>query len=257
MDLTVAAAILSAGLLSGFVDAIAGGGGLIMIASLMLGGLPPHVAIATNKLCGVTGGVASSVQFVRARLVDWRACVVIGLPAVLGAVVGSRLISRLSADRTVPIVIGLLVVVTLWMVVKPRLGRQPGESGSLLRVGGARMIQAGALGAVFGVHEGFFGPGAGALFLFAVLTPWSASFVRGTASARVITLMTSVAALVSFFWLGAVDLRAGLLASAGTIVGGWAGASVTPAWGARIMRPLLITVTGGAVGVLVVGHVLR
>src|SRR4030095_2028794 len=94
MDVTVAAMIVLAGLLSGFVDAVAGGGGLIMIPTLMLGGAPPHVAIATNKLCGTTGYMTSSLRFVRAKLVDWPACFAIGLPAAAGAAVGSLLIHR-------------------------------------------------------------------------------------------------------------------------------------------------------------------
>lgn len=256
MDLTVAAMILSAGLLSGFVDAIAGAGGLIMIPSLMLGGLPAHAAIATNKLCGITGGVASSVQFVRARLVDWRACLTIGLPAVLGAVVGSRLISRLSPVWAEPIVIALLVAVTLWLLIKPRLARAAAAVAST-RLGPARMIQAAALGALFGFHDGFFGPGTGALIGFAVIALWSVNFVRGTASARVITLMTSVAAVVSFSWMGAIDLPKGLLASAGTLVGAHVGALVTGTRGAWIVKPLFIVVTTVIVGKLLVDHFLR
>lgn len=256
MDLTVAAMILCAGLLSGFVDAIAGGGGLIMIPSLMLGGLPAHAAIATNKLCAITGGMASSIQFVRAKLVDWPACLAIGLPAVFGAVVGSRLISRLSPDWAEPLVIGLLIAVSLWLLLKPRLARRPAALAGT-RVGPARMIQAAGLGALFGFHDGFFGPGTGALIVFVLLALWSVNFVRGTASARVITLMTSVAAVVSFLWVGAIDLPKGLLASAGTIVGAYAGASVTATRGARIIKPLFIIVTSVVVGKLLVGYFLR
>jgi len=257
MDLTVAAMILGAGLLSGFVDAVAGGGGLIMIPSLMLGGLPAHAAIATNKLCAVTGGVASSIQFARARLVDWRACVAIGLPAAFGAVVGSRLISRLSPAWAEPIVIGLLIAVTLWVLVKPRLTRRPEALAASGRVGPARMLQAASLGALLGFHDGFFGPGTGALIVVVLLALWSVNFVRGTASAKVIALMTSVAAVVSFLGVGAIDLPKGLLASAGTIVGAQAGASVVATRGARVVKPLFIVVTSVVVGKLLVDYFLR
>jgi uncharacterized membrane protein YfcA len=258
MDVTVAAMILMAGLLSGFVDAVAGGGGLIMIPTLMLGGVPAHVAIATNKLCGTTGSVASSVRFVRAKLVDWPACRAIGVPAVAGAVVGSVLISRLARHWAEPIVIGLLLATTLWVVFKARLANRESDGAAApTSVGLARMIQSAALGMLLGFHDGFFGPGTGTLLVVALLALWSLNFVRGTGSAKVIALMTNLAAVISFLWLGAVDLPKGLVASAGTIAGAYAGASVVATWGERVSRPLFALVTSVIVVTLVVAYVLR
>lgn len=258
MDVTVGAMILFAGLFSGFVDAIAGGGGLIMIPALMLGGLPVHAAIATNKLCGTTGCFTSSLKFARAKLVDWRACAAMGFPAVFGAVVGSRLISMLSRDWAEPIVIVLLIAVTLWVLLKPKFGGDATEStGAAPPVSAARMLQSAALGALFGFHDGFFGPGTGTFIVFALLALWSLNFVRGTGSAKVINLMTNVAAVTSFLWVGAVDLPRGLIASAGVVVGAYAGASVAATKGARVIKPLFVIVTAVIVGKLLLGYLFR
>lgn len=258
MDVTVAAMIVLAGLLSGFVDAVAGGGGLIMIPTLMLGGAPAHVAIATNKLCGTTGYMTSSLRFVRAKLVDWPACFAIGLPAAAGAVVGSLLISRLTRQWAESIVIGLLIAVTAWVIVKHRLvSRRSDLPSAPTTVGPARMIQSGALGLLLGFHDGFFGPGAGALLVFALLVLWSLNFVRGTGSAKVIALMTNLAAVTAFLWVGAVDVQKGLLASVGTIAGAYAGASAVATWGERLNRPFFAIVTSVLVAALLVVYVLR
>ena len=257
MDVSIGAMILFAGLFAGFVDAIAGGGGLIMIPALMLGGLPVHAAIATNKLCGTTGCLTSSLKFARAKLVDWRACAAMGFPAVVGALVGSRLISALSRDWAEPIVIVLLIAVTLWVLFKPRLGGDAAETATAPRVSVARMIQSGALGAVFGFHDGFFGPGTGTFIVFALLALWSLNFVRGTGSAKVINLMTNLTAVISFFWIGAVDLPRGLVASAGVVVGAYAGASVAATRGARVIKPLFVIVTVVIVGKLLIGYLVR
>jgi uncharacterized membrane protein YfcA len=257
MDLSVALMILFAGLFSGFVDAIAGGGGLIMIPALMLGGLPVHAAIATNKLCGTTGCFTSSLKFARAKLVDWRACAAMGVPAVFGAVLGSRLISMLSRDWAEPIVIVLLIAVTLWVLFKPKLGGDAGDATASQGVSVARMVQSGALGALFGFHDGFFGPGTGTFIVFALLALWSMNFVRGTGSAKVINLMTNLAAVTSFLWVGAVDLPKGLIASAGVVVGAYAGASLAATKGARLIKPLFVVVTAIIVGKLLVGYLLR
>ena len=259
MDVTVAAMIVLAGLLSGFVDAVAGGGGLIMIPMLMLGGAPAHVAIATNKLCGTTGYMTSSLRFVRAKLVDWPACFAIGLPAAAGAVLGSLLISRLTREWAEPIVIGLLIAVTAWVMVRHQLVRRRSDDvvAAPTTVGPARMIQSGALGVLLGFHDGFFGPGAGALLVFALLVLWSLNFVRGTGSAKVIALMTNLAAVSAFLWVGAVDVPKGLLASVGTVAGAYAGASAVATWGDRLNRPLFAVVTSVLVVALLVVYVLR
>ena len=257
MDVSVAVMILFAGLFSGFVDAIAGGGGLIMIPALMLGGLPVHAAIATNKLCGTTGCFTSSLKFARAKLVDWRACAAMGVPAVFGAVMGSRLISMLSREWAEPIVIVLLVAVTLWVLFKPRLGGDAADQAAPEGVSTARMVQSAALGALFGFHDGFFGPGTGTFIVFALLALWSMNFVRGTGSAKVINLMTNLAAVVSFLWVGAVDLPKGIIASTGVVVGAYAGASLAATKGARLIKPLFVIVTSIIVGKLLVGYLLH
>jgi uncharacterized membrane protein YfcA len=256
MDASVAVMILFAGLFSGFVDALAGGGGLIMIPALMLGGLPVHAAVATNKLCGTTGSLASSLMFVRAKRVDWRACAAMGFPAVLGALAGSQLVSALSRDWAEPIVIALVIAVTLWVLLKPKLTRTP-STGTPAPMTAGRMIQSGALGALFGFHDGFFGPGAGTFIVFALLGLWSLNFVQGTGSAKVIGLMTNVTAVLSFFWVGAVDLPKGLLASAGVVVGAYAGAALAATTAARLIKPLFVIATALIVGKLLVGYLLR
>jgi uncharacterized membrane protein YfcA len=257
MDVSVAVMILFAGLFSGFVDAIAGGGGLIMIPALMLGGLPVHAAIATNKLCGTTGCFTSSLKFARAKLVDWRACAAMGVPAVFGAVMGSRLISMLSREWAEPIVIVLLVAVTVWVLFKPKLGGDAADPAAPEGVSTARMVQSAALGALFGFHDGFFGPGTGTFIVFALLALWSMNFVRGTGSAKVINLMTNLAAVTSFLWVGAVDLPKGIIASTGVVVGAYAGASLAATKGARLIKPLFVIVTSVIVGKLLVGYFLR
>jgi uncharacterized membrane protein YfcA len=258
VDISVGLMILGAGLFAGFVDAIAGGGGLITIPALMLGGLPVHGAIATNKLCGTTGCLTSSLKFAHAGLVDWRACATMGLPAIVGALLGSRLIAMLSNDWAEPIVIVLLIGVTLWVLFKPKFGSAtPDASAAKTPVSMAKLLQSAALGTLFGFHDGFFGAGTGAFIVFALLALWSLDFVRGTGSAKVINLMTNVTAVISFLWMGAVDLRLGVLASVGVVGGAYAGATVAATKGARVVKPIFVIVTVVIIGKLLIGYLAR
>jgi uncharacterized membrane protein YfcA len=116
------------------------------------------------------------------------------------------------------------------------------------------MIPSAALGAVLGFHAGFFGPGAGTFIVFAVLALSSVNFVQGTGSAKVINLMASLTALISFFWIGAVDLPKGLIACVGVVVGASAGAAFAATKGARFARPLLVIATAVVIGKLLVDY---
>jgi uncharacterized membrane protein YfcA len=246
----VLAGIFAAGALSGFVDAIAGGGALVMVPALVLAGLPPAGAIATNKVVGVTGATTSALRYARSGLVDRRLWVVMGLPAALGALLGSRAIDRLPRHWAEPVVIVLLVAVTLLVLVTPTLGTTPTSAARP-----ARRAHLGAAGAAVGFHDGFFGPGAGTFFVFALVSLGRLDFLRATGTAKAVNLAANSVALVAFLVSGAVDLRLGLAGAAGVVLGAWAGATLATRRGAAIVRPLFVAVTLALVGRLVYGYV--
>ncbi|NJM96036.1 MAG: TSUP family transporter [Phormidesmis sp. RL_2_1] len=114
--------IFAIGLAAGFVDAIAGGGGLIMLPGLLFTGLPVSSAIATNKLCGTFGALTSSLKFAQSQQIDARACAVMGIPVLLGGYAGSRSIGLLPNTWAEPLVIVLMVAITLFVIFNPGFG---------------------------------------------------------------------------------------------------------------------------------------
>ncbi|WP_036476705.1 TSUP family transporter [Myxosarcina sp. GI1] len=243
--------ILLTGIIAGFVDAIAGGGGMIMIPGLIFSGLPVATAIATNKLCGTCGVLTSSIEFARSQQVDWQACIYMGIPAVFGSWLGSRSIGFLPTAWAEPIVILLMVAITLFVVFKPDFGLEKSAHVAIAQSHSSiQILKLACFGAIIGFHDGFFGPGAGTFLVFALVYILSLDFLRGTGTAKVINFMTNLIALISFWLLGMVSLPEGIAGALGVGVGAYIGSTVATVRGAKFIKPIFITVTTVLVGKL-------
>jgi len=240
--------IFVAGLVAGFIDAIAGGSGLIMVPALIFAGLDPRAAIATNKLCNAGGALTGTVRFAARGLVDWKTVRWSVAPSVLASLVGSLLITRLSRAVLEPTIVVLLVLVTLVTVLKPAFGTMtadlacpPGPRARALQV---------VLSTAVGFHDGIFGPGAGILLTFSLIACSKMNFLRATATSKTINLATTLGALALFLVAGAVSLRVGVIATAGITLGAYAGSGVATHRGPRIIKPVFVVVTLAMVGKL-------
>lgn len=209
---------LVAGIVAGFVDSIAGGGGLITVPALLAIGLPPHLALGTNKL-GSTMGVLTALGRYRGgglvRVRDW-------VPAVActaaGAACGTLLIQRLSADFLGWLIPVLLFVILVYTLASPDLGSQPSRERL-----GRRLFQV-IFGVGLGFHDGFFGPGTGAFWAMALVTLAGLDLRRATGATKVMNATSNVVALVFFALGGKVVLTVGLAMGAGQIIGATLGA---------------------------------
>jgi len=206
-------AALGAGLAAGFVDSIAGGGGLITVPALLAIGLPPHLALGTNKL-GSTMGVLTALSRYRGgglvRIRDW-------VPAIVctatGAATGTLLIQRLSADFLGWLIPVLLLAILVYTLASPDLGSQPARERL-----GRRLFQV-VFGLGLGFHDGFFGPGTGAFWALALVTLAGLDLRRATGATKVMNATSNVVALVFFALGGKVVVSVGLAMGAGQIIG--------------------------------------
>jgi uncharacterized protein len=237
--------VFGVGLAAGFVDAIAGGGGLIMLPGLLLTGLPVGSAIATNKLCGTAGALTSTLKFAHAKQIDWRASLTMGIPAILGAYLGSRSIGLLPTAWAEPVVIILMVAITLFVVINPGFGlaksTPPASDSANLSL--KQLLLGIAAGGAIGFHDGFFGPGTGVFLVFALLSLWSLDFLKGTGTTKIINLMTNLTALITFAASGNIDYTKGLAGALGLSVGSFVGATFATQKGAKLIKPIFIVVT--------------
>ena len=262
--------IAAVGLVAGFVDAIAGGGGLIMLPGLIFSGLPVSSAIATNKLCGTFGSLTSSLKFAQSQQVDWRACTVMALPIILGAYSGSRSIGLLPSTWAEPLVIVLMVAITLFVVCNPGFGMaesvvepvaEPADEDGLINLPAEgssspakRTLWSIVAGGLIGFHDGFFGPGTGVFLVFALLSLWPLNFLRATGTTKALNLLANFTALLTFAIAGNIDYSKGLCGALGVATGSFLGATFATKKGAKLIKPIFILVTTALVIKLLVNY---
>ncbi len=225
--------------LAGFVDSIAGGGGLISLPAYLLAGLPTHLAIGTNKLSSACGTSLTTIRFIRNGLVRWH----LALPGVAAAMLGSALGSRLSLMADERLIRGLLLAVlpvAAFLVLNRRLfpDRDQDEEVSAART--LTVCVAAAL--LIGFYDGFYGPGTGTFLIVAFTVFAKLSVGTANAQAKVINLTTNLTALAVFLRGGTVLAPLGLAAAACNMLGNYFGSGLAMSKGARITSPIILAV---------------
>lgn len=227
-------------LIAGFVDAVAGGGGLISLPAFFFAGIPPHVAIATNKLSSTLGTTVATVRYALFGYMA-KAFVAVGVACGLtGSALGASLALLVDDSLLMMFMLVALPFVAFFVLRTKDLdkyARNPLPRGQALAITAAVAL-------VVGAYDGFYGPGTGT-FLMILLTVAAHQDVRSAAgTTKAINLSTNFAALVVFLVNGAVLIPLGLAAGAFNIVGNWVGSTMFSKKGAGILRPLMLVVIG-------------
>ncbi len=216
---------------AGLVDAIAGGGGLVTVPTLLAAGLPPHVALATNKAQSVWGSSAALLAFGRRGLVDRRRALPTLAAAFAGALLGAKLVLLLPQAKLRGVMLVLLVAAAgLAFVKKP-------SSASGTRLARARPTVAALLVALpIGFYDGFFGPGTGTFFLLAYAHVWGDDLLAASGNAKAGNFASNLAAFCLFAASGAVrwELAWPMALAAG--LGAAVGARLAHRLGAGLVR---------------------
>ncbi len=230
----VLAILFCMALLAGFVDAVAGGGGLIALPALLYAGLPPLQALATNKLQGSFGTMASTINFIRHGHINSGQMAPAVFLTFVGAGAGTIAVRSFPADMLRLIIPFLLIGVVLFFFLQPKLG----ESDRQHRIGiwGFSVL----FGFSIGFYDGFFGPGAGSFFTIAFVVMLGFNLVRATANTKLLNFTSNITALAFFIPGGHVVWSIGLLMALGQFIGGTLGSHMTMKHGARLIRPLVI-----------------
>ncbi|EGD58864.1 hypothetical protein Y88_0925 [Novosphingobium nitrogenifigens DSM 19370] len=221
---------------TGTVDAIAGGGGLVMMPVLVSTGLPPHLVLGTNKLQSICGTAVATWRFRRAGFLSLRKGAMMALLAFAGAVVGALLIRRIDAHALRLIVPLFLIGVALYTIFSPRM--DDGERRDLLGDKGYAPLATG-----IGFYDGFFGPGAGQFYAASLVSLRGMGLTRAMGLTKLLNVMSNLGSLVVFALGGQVIWPLGLVMGLGAMTGAVIGSRLATRHGARVIRPLLITVS--------------
>jgi hypothetical protein len=224
------------GLAAGFVDAIAGGGGLITVPMLLAAGLDPKVALGTNKLQSSCGTALALRHYARSGWINWSELRPGLIASFLGALLGAIAVTRMDPAFLRPAIPVLLLAIALYTALSPKMGSKAGPR---------RMSPVGfglVFGFTLGFYDGFFGPGTGSFWTMACILVFGLDLLRATACTKAMNLMSNLASVGVFVAAGKVDYGVGAAMAAGQMIGGRLGSGLAVKRGAGFIRPVFLTV---------------
>ena len=235
----IALLLILAAFLAGFVDSIAGGGGLITVPALLLAGASPIEALATNKLQGTFGAATATVSYARAghvRLADQAGMAVISMLSGAAGALVAHLIPVEALRVVMPVV---LVAVALFFALKP--GLSDADRVERMRPG----VFAFTAVPLIAAYDGFFGPGTGSFFMMALVMLTGLGVLQATAQTKMLNFASNVGSVLVFAFSGATWWWVGGAMALAQVAGATLGARLAVKVGARLIKPLLVLTSSG------------
>jgi uncharacterized membrane protein YfcA len=224
---------------AGFVDSIAGGGGLISLPAYLIAGVPPHVAIATNKLSSTFGTLAATWKFIKQKQYLLKCAVPATAGALLGSPVGARL-ALLTDENILKIILLIILPIIAGIII---FSKNFGERDREMKLAPwVYSLISLSIGLAMGLYDGFFGPGTGTFLILAFTALLGQNLIKASSNAKIVNLTSNITALVTFLINGKVWIVLGLIGAVFNILGNWVGSGLAIAKGAKIIKPVFIVV---------------
>ncbi len=233
-DIWLLILLLAAFFMAGFVDSVAGGGGLISIPALLLAGIPPEMAMGTNKPCSTIGSCISLALYARGGMVLWKSALVSLPVAVLAGALGTKMLLYFDSGTIGKLVIFLLPLGILFTMMPKR---DRGEDRELTPF--ARYAMLPLICVPVGFYDGFLGIGSGSLYILVLHAFVGMGLVKASGTAKVFNLAGSISASLVYIWHGVTLFWLVLPLTAANIAGNWLGSKLAMRIGAPFVRRLL------------------
>lgn len=223
-----------AGFCAGFVDAIAGGGGLISVPALLLAGFPPVAALGTNKLQGLFGAGSATLTYAAKGHVDlkhqWPSAVL----ACVGGALGAALATMLPGDLLRLVLPFVLVAIALYFALKPNMSDVDSARRLSPLLFGVTVVP------VIGFYDGVFGPGTGSFYMLAFVALAGYGLLKATAHTKLLNFASNIGGFAVFALAGVVSWKVGLVMGIAQFAGARLGAGLAIRSGAKLIKPLLV-----------------
>ena len=225
--------------LGGFVDSIAGGGGIITIPAYLLAGFPAHLAAGTNKLVASCGSVTAVIKYLRSGTVRLRIAALAAAGSLLGGALGARLALLVSEQTLKLIILVCLPLVALFLITRKNFGTDPVERGYAARTQAALSV---GIGLLMGCYDGLVGPGTGTFLILFFTGILGLDLLTSSSCARVANMASNLASCAVFIVGGQVNWAVAAPAGVFAILGNWLGARYAVRGGSKSIRKVMFVV---------------
>ena len=225
-----------AGLFGGLIDSIAGGGGLITLPVALAVGMPPKVALGTNKFQASFGSFTATYYYIRHKVVNVREVRLGIVFTLIGAAAGAWAVQQIDSSILNQVIPFLLLVIVIYTLVTPKFGdvdRHPRASYTIFYV---------IAGVALGFYDGFFGPGVGSFWAMAIVFWLGANLTKATGITKVMNFTSNIISCLLFLSGGFVWFGAGVSMAVGQIIGARMGSRMVIRKGTALIRPLYIAI---------------
>ena len=242
MELLIA---IAASALAGCLDAIVGGGGLILLPALfaVYPQVQPATLLGTNKSASVWGTAFAGWRYSRRVAWHWRGLLLALLVTMAGSFFGAWVVTQVSPDALRRLLPAVLLAVLFYTLSKPDLGRSHAPRGSAL----TQTLMLSGIGAVIGFYDGFFGPGTGSFLVFLLVRLLGYDFLHASATAKLLNLASNAAALVLFGWAGHVLWHLALPLAVANVLGSGLGTRLALRHGTGFVRGVFLVVVSALI----------
>lgn len=225
----------------GFVDAVAGGGGLISLPAYMVSGVPVHMATATNKCSAIFGTCVATLQFMKERKIYYVTAISSAIAALLGAPLGALLNTKIEEQYIRLGLIFIIPVITYLIIRKKEVGNE----NNVAQLSSNRvLILSVIIGFGIGCYDGFLGPGTGMFLILCYCHLMKFDVVTASGNAKVVNLASNLASFITYAFNGAILWELGLPAACFGILGNFLGAKLALKNGQKVIRPMFLVVLG-------------
>lgn len=240
LDIYVLVTLCLLSFFAGLIDAIVGGGGMLTVPALLASGLPPHIALGTNKLAATFGSFTASVAFFRKNLFNpyfWRISL---LTTAAGSVLGTITVHYIDVDFLEKYLPVLIMITAVYTFFSKKVSSA--ASTKLPRVSSTLYTKQSIQGAVLGFYDGIAGPGTGAFWTSSSSALYKIDILLSCGLARSANFISNICSLLTFLYLGYVNIYIGILMGIFITMGSWLGARSAIKFGGKFIRPVFITV---------------
>lgn len=224
---------------AGFVDAVAGGGGLISLPAYIFAGIPIHVAYGTNKFANCTGTFVACIKFFKSGNMKLKSGVISAIGALIGSWFGTQLVLILDEKYLKYCLMCILPIVALFLL----FNRKFGADDEIKELSNNKLyILSFIIGLIIGAYDGFFGPGTGTFLVLAFTSFLGFNLITASGNAKIVNLASNLSAMIAYIINGKVLFTIGIPAAICAVLGNYIGAHMAIKNGSKFIKPIILAV---------------